>query len=137
MFALIAGAILGTLVGSAVGDTSGDWGCPPERRGHEIFEFGEGGGSPSPEEAPVDALDLIASDGQRGRSEYAAAFASSAGPTRSDASTGELFIDDELEVRIHVVQLPDGTWTISNMELCMRAPEFSSPFPTPIVEPPG
>lgn len=133
--ALTAAAALGTAVGSAGGPYD-EWGCPPERIGHSVFEPAEGGGYASPEETLAAHAPFLASDGARAEAEYAAALVSRVGPNRFEPETGKLYIGDRVEARIALTQLSDGTWTIDNETLCHRPvpPELASPYPTPSLD---
>lgn len=130
--ALAVGAALGTAIGSAGGPYD-ERGCPPERIGHSVFTYAEGGGYASPEETLAALAPFLAADGAREQSEYAEALASTTGPTRFEPDTGKLYIDDKVEARIALVQLADGTWTVDSEMLCHRPvpPELVSPYPTP------
>jgi hypothetical protein len=130
--ALIASAVLGTAIGSAGGE-DGEWGCSPARIGYSLFTPAEGGGYASADETLAALAPLLAEDGPLDESAYARALASRAGQDRYEPSTGKLFIDGWIEAKIVLTQLADGTWTLANLQQCMRppTPEEASPFPTP------
>jgi hypothetical protein len=128
---LAAAAALGTAIGSASGPYD-DWGCPPERIAHSIYDPAEGGGYASPDDLLAALAPFLATDGAREQSEYADALASRSGPTRFEPDTGNLYIDDEIEARIALTQIADGTWTIDSEMLCEPATtQLPSPGPTP------
>jgi hypothetical protein len=133
--ALVAGAALGTAIGTAGGPYD-DWGCPSEQITREVYTPAEAGGYKTRDEALTAMVDFLATDGDQARSEYADAIASRTGPTRYDPELGRVYIADKVEVELHFEQLPDGTWTPSEVTLCGRPvpPEIASPYPTPVDE---
>lgn len=137
--ALVSGAALGTAIGSAIGSAGGpfaDWGCPSERIARQVYTPAEGGGYKTEDEALTAMADFLAADGDQARSEYAEAIASRTGPTRYEPETGRIFIYDKVEVQLRFDQLPDGTWTPSEVTLCGPPvpPELASPYPTPAAD---
>jgi hypothetical protein len=133
--ALASGTALGTAVGSASSPYD-DWGCPPERISHSIFEPAEGGGYASREETLAEHARYLAADGAHSEPEYAEALALRTGPNRFEPDSGTLYIDDKIEARITLTQLADGTWTVDNEMLCGRPvpPALASPYPTPSLD---
>jgi len=131
--ALVGGAALGTAIGSAGGPFD-EWGCPSERIARETFTPAESGGYKTQSEALAAMVGFFAADGDQAASEYAAAVASSSGPTRYEPDTGRLFIEDKVEVQLRFEQLPDGTWTPSEVTICgpSAPPDLASPYPTPV-----
>jgi hypothetical protein len=133
--ALLGGAVLGTAVGSA-GSPYDAWACERDRIGTETYSPGDGGGYESTEAALLAGAEFLAADGIKDRSAYEAALASREGPSRYDPETGDLYIDDQVVARLSVTELPDRTWTLAEVSLCMRPvdPEIASPYPTPVAE---
>lgn len=130
---VIAGAVLGTAVGSAGGPYD-DWGCPVERIATQVYTPAEGGGYATEDDALKGMVEFLAADGERTQSEYAEAIASRTGPNRYEPDTGRIYLDDRVEVQLNFEQLPDRTWTPSEVIICgPPAPaDLASPYPTPI-----
>ncbi len=126
----------GIFVGSNVG-ADPDWGCESERIASTVASLDSGGGSHSASEAYLALVSYLIQDGV-GDDSYLAALESRSGPDRFDEATGQLWINDKVQVEMGLTPLDDGTWAVGSFRYCSpRLPDLESPGETPSSEPTG
>jgi hypothetical protein len=110
--------------------SSGDephWACAAESRAWTDADGPPSGGSKTERAAASSLAAFLASDAGMPVEVFQNAFSNS-----YDSKTGYLMIDGQVEARLIVTQLDDGTWRMDSMQHCMRPPSSdSSPGPTP------
>jgi hypothetical protein len=117
-------------VGSVAAGDDNAWRCEPESVGRISSVLLDGGGYASQEEAIDARIPSFAEDTDVPLDQLEEAFSSTDGPDRYDPREGLLFIDDQLQARMGLAKLNDGTWVVGSAEMCMGKPK-TEPGVTP------